>query len=107
MTITESNGTFTFASSYTNTDTKVTQNAVVTTDANYPVFFATDTTGAAITTSINKAEHFLFNPSTDTLKTQSIELSNQLTVSKTEPSGGQDSLIRSISAAATSDTDAV
>lgn len=58
----------------TPSNNKVKQNAIVTTDANYPVFFATDITGAAVTGYVNKAEHFLFNPGTETLTVKNIKM---------------------------------
>ena len=50
-----------------NTDEKVKQNAVITTDADYPVLLGYNTSTATITSSVNKASTLKYNPSTGIL----------------------------------------
>lgn len=51
----------------TNTDTKVTQNAVITTAGSYPVILGNSTATTAVTGAVNKSSKLLFNPSTGNL----------------------------------------
>lgn len=61
-----------------NTDVNVTQNAVITTNQNYPILLGGTSTLAALTSSVNKAETLYFNPSTFVLYSPTIELSNKI-----------------------------
>ncbi len=50
-----------------NTDTKVQQNAVITTANEYPVLLGYSSSTAKVTNTVNKAAGFTYNPSTQTL----------------------------------------
>ena len=50
-----------------NTDTKVQQNAVITTAGEYPVILAYSTSTSKVTNAVNKASEFTYNPSTQIL----------------------------------------
>lgn len=50
-----------------NTDTKVTQKAVITTAGEYPVMLGYDTRTTSVTNTVNKAAAFTYNPDTKTL----------------------------------------
>lgn len=50
-----------------NSDTKVTQSAVITTNGNYPVILGNSTATTAVTGTVNKSSKLLFNPSTGNL----------------------------------------
>ena len=50
-----------------NTDTKVTQSAAITTAGNYPVLLGYSTATSAVTNTVNKSAGLLFNPSTKIL----------------------------------------
>lgn len=54
-------------------DTKVKQNAAITTDGDYPIILAYSTDTTAVTNAVNKAEDFTYNPSTKTLNAPNIE----------------------------------
>lgn len=62
-------GTFTQQDS----DTKVTQNAAITTAGNYPVILGNSTYTTAVTGSVNKSATLLFDPSSSTLIVGSTE----------------------------------
>lgn len=62
-------GTFTQQDS----DTKVTQNAAITTAGNYPVILGNSTSTTAVTGSVNKSATLLFDPSSSTLIVGSTE----------------------------------
>lgn len=51
----------------TNSDTKVTQNAAIATDGNYPILIGATTATTAVTSTVNKTSSLLYNPSTKTL----------------------------------------
>lgn len=51
----------------TNTDTKVTQSAAITTAGSYPVLLGYSTATTAVTNTVNKSGKLLFNPSTGVL----------------------------------------
>lgn len=59
--------TITIASSYTNTDTKVQQNAAINTAGEYPVILAYSTATTKVTNAVNKASDLTYNPSTNIL----------------------------------------
>ena len=50
-----------------NSDTKVTQNAVITTAGSYPVILGNSTATTAVTGAVNKSNKLLFNPGTGNL----------------------------------------
>lgn len=50
-----------------NSDTKVTQNAVITTSGSYPVILGNSTATTEVTGTVNKSSKLLFNPSTGNL----------------------------------------
>jgi hypothetical protein len=50
-----------------NSDTKVTQAAVITTNGEYPVMLGYSTATTSVTNTLNKAATFTYNPNTDTL----------------------------------------
>lgn len=56
-----------------NSDTKVQQNAVITTDGEYPVILGYDTRTTAVTNYVNKASGLTYNPSTETLTVPNIK----------------------------------
>ena len=51
----------------TNTDTKVTQAAAITTNGSYPIILGYNTGTAAVTNTVNKASTLTYNPSTKAL----------------------------------------
>lgn len=53
---------------------KVTQNAVVTNNVDYPVILAYDSNTAKVTNTVNKANSLKYNPSTGILSTNNIVL---------------------------------
>lgn len=53
----------------TDTNTKVIQNAAITTNGNYPVILATSTATTSQTNTVNKTELLTYNPSTKLLQT--------------------------------------
>lgn len=67
---------------------KVTQNAAITTNAEYPIILASGTDTAATTNTLNKTSTLKYNPSTGALKTKKVILSanygNSLPSSGTE-----------------------
>lgn len=58
----------------TNTDTKVTQAAAITTDGDYPVILAYSTAITAVTNAVKKAASLLFNPGAGILKVGSAQI---------------------------------
>ncbi len=62
------NGTGTDLYCQTNTDTKVTQAAAITTNGSYPILLGYNTGTAAVTNSVNKASALTYNPSTKQMK---------------------------------------
>lgn len=54
---------------FTDTNTKVTQNAAITTNGNYPILLGANTETITTTSSVNKATGFTYNPGTGTLST--------------------------------------
>lgn len=64
-----------------NSDTKVTQNAAITTNGNYPVILGYNTSSTAITNAVNKTTTLTYNPSTQTLNTTKLSFSNAVTLS--------------------------
>ena len=69
-------GTSTDLYSETNTDTKVTQNAVITTAGEYPVILANSTTTTTITDSVNKTSTLTYNPNTQILTSPKVSADN-------------------------------
>lgn len=68
ITYTKNDGTTgTITTQDTNTDTKVTQNAVITTAKNYPVILGYSDATTAVTNVVNKASTLTYNPSTQIL----------------------------------------
>ena len=67
--ILKTNGTSVYWSNETDTDTKVTQNAAITTAGAYPVILAASTATAATTSTVNKTSSLTYNPSTKALVT--------------------------------------
>lgn len=57
----------------TNTDTKVTQSASISTNGNYPVLLGYSTATTAVTNTVNKSSKLLFNPSTGKLTATTID----------------------------------
>ena len=70
------NGTSTDLYSETNTDTKVTQNAAITTAGEYPVILGNSTATTAITDNVNKTSTLTYNPSTQILTTPNLFAGN-------------------------------
>ena len=68
-------------------DTKVTQNAAITTAGAYPVILAYSTATAAVTNAVNKAAAFTYNPSTQKLHAPIIEVTTA-SYGETLPSSG-------------------
>ena len=56
-----------FETQDTNTDTKVTQAAAITTYGEYPILLANSTTAAAVTNTVNKTSTLKYNPNTQIL----------------------------------------
>lgn len=82
-----SNKTYTSVNTDTNSDTKVTQNAAITTAGAYPVILAYSTATAAVTNAVNKAAAFTYNPSTQKLHAPIIEVTTA-SYGETLPSSG-------------------
>ena len=55
-----------------NTDTKVTQNAAITTNGNYPIILAYSTATTEVTNAVNKAALFTYNPNTQTINVPTV-----------------------------------
>lgn len=55
-------------------DTKVTQNAVITTSGSYPIILGNSTATTAVTGSVNKSATLLFDPSSSTLVVGSTQI---------------------------------
>lgn len=70
------NGTSTDLYSETNTDTKVTQNAAITTAGEYPIILGNSTATTAVTNSVNKTSTLTYNPSTQILTTPNLSAGN-------------------------------
>jgi hypothetical protein len=69
-------GTSTDLYSEPNTDTKVTQNAVITTAGEYPVILANSTATTAITDTVNKTSTLTYNPNTQILTSPKVSTDN-------------------------------
>jgi len=63
----KSNGTTIYWTSDSDNDTKVTQAAAITTNANYPMILAYSTATSAVTNTVNKCANITANPSTGTI----------------------------------------
>lgn len=57
-----------------NTDTKVTQNAAITTAGNYPVILGYSTATTAVTNTVNKTSTLTYNPSTKMLSIDALDI---------------------------------
>ena len=60
----------------TNSDTKVTQSAAITTNGEYPVILGYSTSTSSVTNTVNKTSTLKYNPSTQILTTPKLKLSN-------------------------------
>lgn len=67
-----------------NTDTKVTQNAAITTDGDYPIILAYSTGVTTVTNAVNKTDSLLYNPNTERLSVPNVDVSGKLIVNVPE-----------------------
>lgn len=69
-------GTSTDLYGETNTDTKVTQNAAITTSGAYPILLGNSTATTAITDTVNKTSTLTYNPNTQILTSPKVSADN-------------------------------
>ena len=81
-------GTSTDLYSEPNTDTKVTQNAAITTSGAYPILLGNSTVTTAITDTVNKTSTLTYNPSTRNLNVPSITTDEIHSSREVEITGG-------------------